>query len=316
MKTLRIGEMDFEAIRLSQAALARVDAVYAEAVERLLDRRVRNVVGVGRAHKWVNGRAMAEACIQVQVVEKVDADELADADLIPLMIGNVKTDVVEVGRVEFHALTAKVRPLESGYSLGATHQGTKSTGTLGGFAQSVVSGQEHYFVLSCNHVLAKLGTFPLGVEATQPGPDDGGGSADAVGQLWSYSPMSTTQDNRVDAALATVEEEMITPIRPYAPGFVPAKDIVIGMAVLKNGRTTELTAGVVLADKVTVDIGGYRMVDQVSSSYDCAGGDSGSLVLVRDNNKAVGLHFAGNTGVVAYMNTIENVLAVMQVALY
>ncbi|ADU61638.1 MAG: S1 family peptidase [Pseudodesulfovibrio sp.] len=315
MKRMRIGEMDFEAVRLSQEELVRVDAVHAEAVERLLDRRVRNVVGVGRAHKWVNGRALPEACIQVQVVEKVDADELADADLIPLMIGNVKTDVVAVGELEFHALTAKVRPLESGYSLGATHQGKKSTGTLGGFAQSVLSAQQHYFVLSCNHVLAKLGAFPLGVEVTQPGPNDGGVSADAVGQLWSYSPMSTTQDNPVDAALATVEEDMITPVRPYVPGFLPAKDIVIGMAVLKNGRTTELTTGVVVADKVTVEIGGYRMVDQVTATYGCAGGDSGSLVLVRDNNKAVGLHFAGSS-VGGYMNTIENVLAVMKVSLY
>lgn len=315
MKNMRIGEMDFEAVRLSEAELARVDAVYAEAVELLLDRKVKNVVGVGRAHKWVNGRALPEACIQVLVLEKVDAEELGDADLIPLMIGNVKTDVVEVGELEFHALTDKVRPLVPGYSLGARHKGKGSTGTLGGFAQSVVSGQQHFFALSCNHVLAQYGAFPLGAEVTQPGPDDGGGSADAIGQLWSYSPMSTTQDNLVDAALATVEEDMITPVRPYVPGFIAAKDIVIGMAVMKNGRTTELTTGVVVADKVTANVGNYRMVDQVVSTYGSAGGDSGALVLARANNKAVGLHVGGSSSA-ACMNTIENVLTVLQVSLY
>jgi len=321
MRKLRIREVDFEAVRLSREALGRVDAVLDEAVASLLGGRVRNVVGVGRGHKWVGGLARAEACIQVQVTEKVDSAHLAEGERIPERIGDVATDVVEVGHVVFGALTNKVRPLETGYSVGAAHKGATATGTLGAFAVGVVGSQSHYFVLSCNHVLAKNNAFPSGTEVIQPGPDDGGTISEAVGQLWSFVPKSTTRDNLVDAAVATVEEDLITPMRPYVAQCLPAADITIGMAVMKNGRTTELTAGVVTADRVTImvtDAAGnrYKMVDQLTASYDCAGGDSGALVVSRENNKGVGLHFAGTPGVAAYMNVLENVLGALKVALY
>ncbi|WP_285907825.1 hypothetical protein [Pseudodesulfovibrio pelocollis] len=321
MRKMRIAEVDFEAVRLSREELDRVEAVLDEAVISLLGGRIRNVIGVGRGHKWVGGLATAEACIQVQVIEKLETAQLAEGDRIPDRFGDVRTDVVEVGHVVFGALTAKVRPLETGYSVGAIHKSAKATGTLGAFAVGVFGAQSHYFVLSCNHVLAKNNAFPTGTEAIQPGPNDGGTINDAVGQLWSFVPLSTTQDNLVDAALATVEEDLITPVRPYVAQCVPAADITIGMAVMKNGKTTELTAGVVVADKVTIVVADalgnrYRMVDQVAASYGSAGGDSGALVVSRESNKAVGLHFAGNPGVSAYMNVMENVLGALKVALY
>ncbi|MUM77673.1 hypothetical protein GKC30_08510 [Pseudodesulfovibrio sp. F-1] len=321
MRKLRIREVDFEAVRLSRQGLDRVDAVLGEAVASLLGGRIRNVVGVGRGHKWVGGLARAEACIQVQVAEKVDADRLDERDRIPESIGDVRTDVVEVGHVVFSELKNKVRPLESGYSVGAIHKGAKSTGTLGAFATCLVGSQKHFFILSCNHVLANNNVFPAGTEVIQPGPNDGGTILEAVGQLWAFVPLSTTQDNLVDTALATVEEDLIIPIRPYVAQCVPAAEITIGMAVMKNGKTTELTAGVVTADKVTImvaDAAGnhYTMTDQLTASYRSEGGDSGALVVSRQSNKAVGLHFAGTPGVAAYMNVMENVLGALKVSLY
>ncbi|MFH1912957.1 MAG: hypothetical protein ABIK45_01605 [Pseudomonadota bacterium] len=321
MKNLRIREVDFDDVRLSKEDLDRVEAVLGEAVISLLGGRVKNVIGVGRGHKWVGGLATAEACIQVQVTQKVDATGLATGERIPDRIGDVRTDVVEVGHVVFGGLTDKVRPLETGYSVGAVHKKVLSTGTLGAFVVSVGEVPCHYFVLSCNHVLADNNAFPLGTEVTQPGPDDGGTINDAVGQLWTFVPMSTTQDNVVDAALATVEEDLITPVRPYVAQCVPASDIAIGMKVMKNGRTTELTAGVVTADKVTILVDDehgnrYRMVDQLTATYGSAHGDSGALVVSIDSNKAVGMHIGGNTGIVGVMSTMENVLKALKVALY
>jgi hypothetical protein len=317
---MRIGEIDFDAIRLTREDLAKVDAVLDSAVARLLD-RVRNVVGVGRAHKWTGGLALRQACIQVQVSRKLPESALVAEDVIPATISGVPTDVVEVGAIEFQAQTAKVRPLQVGYSVGAQHNKLQPTGTLGAFVSGVVEKQQHFFILSNNHVLAANNAIPVGNAVTQPGPVDGGGLDDACGQLWRYVPMSTTADNQVDAAVATVEEDLIETIRPYVAEAIPAKDVTIGMTVIKNGRTTEVTAGVVTADHVTVMVTGadgsqYKMIDQFSATYNSAGGDSGSLVVCKANNKGVGLHFAGNSGVVAYMNAIENVLKALQVTLY
>lgn len=319
MKTLRIAETDFEAVRLSEKALDSVALVHAEAVALLLDGQIKNVVGVGRAHKWVNGRALPEACIQVQVVEKVSMGSLPVDHRIPSLIGGVKTDVVEVGEIEFEELTEKVRPLQTGFSVGAKHNGIQSTGTLGAFVVGRIDEQQHYYVLSNNHVLAHYNAFPIGTEVTQPGPDDGGDDEDVCGVLGSFVSLSTTGNNKVDAALATVSIDDIPEVRPYVNQTVPS--IVIGMNVIKNGRTTELTAGSVVADSVTVnksDPAGnvYSMVEQVTASYLSGGGDSGSLVLSRADNKAVGLHWGASTQGARYLCTMDNVLTELGVSLY
>ncbi|BCS89410.1 S1 family peptidase [Pseudodesulfovibrio sediminis] len=319
MKTLRIAETDFSQIELSEEALNQVAEALPEAVELLLGGKFKNVVAVGRAYKWKKGKALKEACIQVQVVEKVHSQLLSDETLIPSEIGGVITDVIEVGEIEFESLTDRVRPLQIGFSFGAKHEGIKSTGTLGVFATGEFNGQRNYYALSNNHVLANYNTFPTGTLVTQPGPDDGGGNGDIIGSLAAYEELDIHNDNLVDAAMAMVEVDDIPGTRPYVSQVV--ENITIGMAVLKNGRTTELTAGIIISDMCTTvkrDSHGntYRMVDQVSASYLSAGGDSGSLVLNRADNKAVGLHWGASNAGVRYSCKMEHVLDALGVTLY
>lgn len=318
MKSLKIKETDFSKVELTQAQLKRVDEVFDEAVKLLLDGNVKNVVGVFKGHKWVKGEAKAEACIQVHVVEKVSHENLERSDMIPNTIGGVKTDVIEVGEVTFSQNVARVRPLQSGYSIGATHNAVNSTGTLGAFTLEEIEGQAHYCVLSNNHVLAHFNNFPIGTEVMQPGPHDGGGAPDICGQLSAFIPLSTNQDNLVDAALASIEEGLIPADRGYVANVVSSGDIKAGMEVEKKGRSTDVTAGVVLSiGTINVPDGTntYKMVDQIFSSYSQAGGDSGSLVVRVSDRHAVGLHFAGSA-TVSYANKIENVLNALNVALY
>ena len=319
MKTLRTAETDFDAIMLTEADIARVKAVY-DMAGRMLLGRIPGVVGIGIGHKWTDGVAAGEACLHVFVVEKLPLDAIPEGGRIPAVIKGVKTDVIEVGRLEFQAGTNRVRPLQSGVSVGTKHGTQSTTGTLGGFVKNVIGSQEHYYILSNNHVLASNNAFPVGAPCYQQSVGDGGTDAEICGQLSAFIPLSTTQHNEVDAAIAEVEKDLIAGVRPYSDSPVPAQEVKVGTKVTKDGRTTGLTAGVVTALNVTIVVASatgaqYTMVGQYACNYPCQGGDSGSLVLREADNRPVGLHLSGSS-VAATMCSIEKVLSLLQVTLY
>ena len=128
--------------------------------------------------------------------------------------------------------------------------------------------------------------------------------------------MVIQQANQVDGALA----------KPTSPDVV-RKDILeigevtedteaeLGMEVKKSGRTTGLTRGTVqlLDASVSVDYGGGKIAlftNQILTTNMSQGGDSGSLLVDGEGNKAVGLLFAGSDTV-----TIHNPIASVKDAL-
>ena len=109
----------------------------------------------------------------------------------------------------------------------------------------------------------------------------------------------------------------------------------VNLAVRKRGRTTGLTYGTVVSTDATVNIdygdglGTHVLKNQIRVDVDTSKsvkfsdrGDSG-LVVVEQNNKVVGLLFAGNdvpsnpalSGTVAYVNPIQFVLDELNVDL-
>ncbi|AFV13019.1 hypothetical protein Tph_c28540 [Thermacetogenium phaeum DSM 12270] len=92
-----------------------------------------------------------------------------------------------------------------------------------------------------------------------------------------------------------------------------------GMAVKKSGRTTGVTEGKITAVHVTLNVTMGRNTDvvrfqeQVMAELKSQAGDSGSLVLDREN-RAVGLLFAGSSEYTVF-NPIENVLNKLEVDL-
>ncbi len=74
---------------------ARLEDIRARYEARLL--KCANVVGVADGVKHLRGQPTMTPCIVVLVSRKVPRRALAPADVIPAMLDDVPTDVVEVG---------------------------------------------------------------------------------------------------------------------------------------------------------------------------------------------------------------------------
>jgi hypothetical protein len=189
-------------------------------------------------------------------------------------------------------------------------------GTLGAL---VCDGNAKY-ILSNNHVLARVNSAALGERIIQPGLIDVNCTkitADTVANLSDFITIrfesrGSVPLNYVDAAIAQIipgdvnANGAILDIGEANPQTVGAG---VGQAVKKSGRTTGLTKGTVGATDVTVDVGYSqicggaanlvaRFTNQIliNTPAFCAAGDSGSLIVedVNSEPRAVGLLFAGS----------------------
>jgi hypothetical protein len=118
--------------------------------------------------------------------------------------------------------------------------------------------------------------------------------------------------NLVDCALARpVRPELISPAIMEIGKVNGTGEIVPGTLVKKSGRTSGLTTGTVKAVKVSLNVNmGHgndvvRFNDQVMAELKSQPGDSGSLILDKDN-RAVGLLFAGSNEYTVF-NPIDTV---------
>jgi hypothetical protein len=168
--------------------------------------------------------------------------------------------------------------------------------------------------------LANSNDSRIGDAIYQPGPIDGGTSADQIGTLHHYVPIQFDgSDNLVDAAVAEVPFHEYTR-EIYYLGYARTSyaPVAVGDVVKKTGRTTNFTTGRVTSVNATVNVnyGSGRVgkfVKQIVTTSMSAGGDSGSLVLDVDDN-AVGLLFAGSSAV-TIINNIQFVQALLGVRL-
>ena len=199
--------------------------------------------------------------------------------------------------------------------------------TAGTIGCRVIDGANVY-ALSNNHVYANCNKASVLDNVLQPGTYDGGNDPDdAIGTLYDFEPIDFYGgNNTIDAAIALSSTDIIgnaTPSDGYgAPKstIVPADSDLLNQPVKKYGRTTGLTKGRVYAINATVNVnynsGVARFVEQIfiTPGSFCAGGDSGSLIVINgkgrskgDDRKAVGLLFAGNN-LFTIANPIEQVL--------
>jgi endonuclease G len=159
-------------------------------------------------------------------------------------------------------------------------------------------------ILSNWHVLAGASAAAPGEEILQPGKFDGG--TDVVATLTRMQ-----LDGAMDAAVATLDGSRSHTRDILGLGTITGiEDATLGMQVVKSGRTTAITEGVVdgVSMSVSINYGDPGVVafnDQVrivprppwpSIDYEVSkGGDSGSVWMNQASNKAIGLHFAGET---------------------
>ena len=269
-------------------------------------------------------RPNGEAAIRVMVVD-------AAPRKIPAALDDVPVEVLVTGMfVAFSDPTTRFRPAPIGYSVG--HPAI-TAGTIG----ARVTDGTRVFILSNNHVLANMNDAAIGDPEYQPGTFDGGTAADQIATLFGFAPIDFAGGNNwIDAAIAlstTADLGNSTPLddgygTPNGRIFADAnndrsfddRNLLLGVAVQKYGRTTKLTHGTITGINGTVDIcyevliifcvKSARFVDQmvITPGGFSGGGDSGSLI-VTDNTDAfpVGLLFAGS-GTQTIANRIDHVL--------
>ena len=274
-----------------------------------------NVVGVGVGLKTKGGKPSENWCVLVLVEKKVAKDKLSKAALVPEMIDGVPTDVIEVGPVEALAFDTKLRPAQPGFSIGHYNITAGTFGCLVRDMRAIDDADGNIRILSNNHVLANTNAANIGDAILQPGPFDGGEfPGDSIATLDRFEEIvfGASGYNLIDAALAkpTASRNVIAAIL----GLVVPTGLSQALPldpVLKVGRTTEVTAGTVIATNATISVGyGAAGVaqfrHQILTTAMAAGGDSGSL-LMNQNLEAVGLLFAGSAVV-----TIHNHIADVQ----
>lgn len=280
------------------------------------------VTSVGVGHKIKDGKKTDELCIQFTVAQKLAPEILAAENiaLLPAVItddeGNqIPCDVVERRYEPSFKLVAEAgeatsretrrrrqNPVLPGISV--AHE-RETAGTVGAIVFDTTTGQA--FVLSNWHVLQGP-SGKIGDRVLQPGPfDGGGGSKSRLGRL-----VASHLGLAGDCAIASLEDRAFN-TTVLDLNIVPARiaKVNLGDTVVKSGRTTEVTHGIVERVGVVVNInyggsigvrqiGGFEIhpnPDKPAPDGEISmGGDSGSLWLVDqepDRDVAVGLHFAG-----------------------
>lgn len=266
------------------ALLERVRRVKASSVHHVMG--LSNVVACGVGYKITGGQSTGETSVVVSVARKVPMSQLARSQRVPQSIQGFKTDVVETGVIRaLQDPKQRMRPARPGVSVG--HRDI----TAGTFGYLVRRGQD-VFILSNNHVLANSNNASPGDPILQPGPHDGGTTAnDIIARLEDFVPIDfgaspptcsvakgvaslvnaaarllgshhrvqairqTPGTNRVDCAIA----------RPLSPDVVTREILQIGSPtgvataslgtqVQKFGRTTGYTQGEIVQVDVTVTV--------------------------------------------------------------
>ncbi|MFD4351484.1 DNA/RNA non-specific endonuclease [Nocardia sp. NPDC058518] len=281
-----------------------------------------NISSIGVGYKQVDGKPTTEISVQFTVNEKLsepEALEAAGTTPIPESITvdgvQVPTDVLErryepAFRVVAEAVAPERKthldPIVPGISVGHV---SVSAGTIG----CIVYDREDAtpYILSNWHVL-HTAAGALGDDIVQPGPrDDNRIDRNRLGKL-----VRSHLGVAGDCAVATIENRQFDSTIAEI-GVVPETlgEPELGDKVVKSGRTTQVTHGVVRRIDVIAKmnyrgvgakgIGGFEIgpdpnnppVDGEISS----GGDSGATWMFkladgRTSTVLAGLHFGGETG--------------------
>jgi hypothetical protein len=288
---------------------------------------IQNVVGVGIGEQIVDDRPTGIMAIKFFVRVKYPKHELSRKTLLPKSIDGLAVDVEQSGlfrrfEADLPNPKDKMRPAQPGCSIGYEDP-KKQTVMAGTFGALVTTGGKQY-ILSNNHVLADEGRLPAGAPIFQPGLlDDGNAKSDQVAALTKFVAYQQA-GNSVDCAMAEVLSAALVSNEVLHIGSpTGAIDAAIDMAVHKFGRTTSYTVGNVKSIDTDVTVGyetgnftfhGQIIIVGSDGQPFSAPGDSGSLILQRSTNKAVGLLFAGSsTHTIA--NHIGDVLQTLKVKL-
>lgn len=310
-----------------------------------------NVIGVGVGPKETEGKTSDELSLKVLVKEKVSISALSSKDLIPKQMGGINTDVVRVGSVyAFQNPQGRHRPAMPGVSIGhyAITAGTFGAVVRDASTNKRLILSNNHVLANSNN--AGKGDTILQPGRADGGKDPqdriadlerfvkivwkGGGDDDdkcpiaaffesllnalaaMVGSSTRLKQVKTSGFNLVDAAVAKPVNDDIIEDAIMKIGTVSGTvDAAVGMKVRKSGRTTGYTEGIINTLDATIEVGygsNVAVFEQQILTNDMSDpGDSGSLI-VSEDNRAVGLLFAGSSSVTV-INPIAAVLSALNI---
>jgi hypothetical protein len=309
-----------------------------------------NVNGVGIGYKETHGKVTDELSVVCLVTKKTS--NLPSGGHIPSSINGIKTDVIAVGEIKALANTGRFRPAPGGVSIGhySITAGTlgvvvrdRATGTRLILSNNHVLANSNDAQIGdpilqpgptdggqvATDTIATLERFEPIVYTTEPGTCSIAGLYANVGnflaKLFSSSHRvevvrQQAATNLFDAALALPinDGDVLDDIMDIGPVTGVAVGVP-GMAVRKSGRTTGFTTGTITTIDTSVNVSyGSNRTARFDGQYVAGamsqGGDSGSLVVDGNSNKAVGLLFAGSTSTTIF-SPIQVVLDGMNIDL-
>jgi hypothetical protein len=277
-----------------------------------------NILGFGVGLRYASNALTGQLAVKVFVRDKLPMDQIAPATRVPPKVAGFDTDVEAIGEVILHSFAKRYpRPVPCGVSI--SNIDLRGSGTLGCL---VLLRDGRLCILSNNHVLANENAAHIGDAIIQPGNAEPVAAPDQViGTLASFIPIAAT-GNLVDAAVALSSFAMVSPKHvSYQVNPAPLEP-TIGMTVIKDGRTTQSTAGVVTDLHVNITVGydpfpaGAEMREQVGirgiQGPFSKPGDSGSLIVTAASKQPVALLFAGsNDSSITFGNPIQAVMTAL-----
>ncbi|HEX4965033.1 MAG TPA: hypothetical protein VF173_29765 [Thermoanaerobaculia bacterium] len=300
-----------------------------------------HAVGIGR--KLVGGKETDTWAVRVYVIQKVNPADPQDA--VPPEIEGIPTDVIESQpaffmadqssaagvRVALAGCTAKRQtrfdPVTAGFRTGSNGGGP---GTIACFCESTDSADPAglFLALSCSHVFAGS----VGADLFQPAPGDGLPAPLHFAELYRSVPIQPgpAANNKVDAAVGSLLPGVTFNSQICSIGGVTGTVAAShDMAVVKHGQQTGRSEGKIDDVSYTSSIGanpaaplsGTRFINQIrilgSAGRFADFGDSGSLVVEKSSNAAVGLLFAvpSPPDTYACANPITDVLSALQLTI-
>jgi len=310
-----------------------------------------NVTGVGIGFKETRGKLTDELSLVVLVTKKMELSQLASKDIVPAEIEGIVTDVKEVGHIVIHKLrTDRWRPAVPGVSIGHEYITAGTFGAVvrdNNASNKLILSNNHVLANSndaqqgdsilqpgpIDHGYApqdRIADLERFVPIVFEKSDDTtcsivkgvAGIANFIaGMLGSKSRLSTIRmepaPNEVDAAVAIPWKDSITDEILGIGIITDVCDPELEMRVKKSGRTTGLTEGKIttLNTRVEVGYGGGKIAifeNQIITNDMSNPGDSGSLLVEAETNKAVGLLFAGSDEVTVH-SPIKRVLELLDI---
>ncbi|MFC4553239.1 MULTISPECIES: S1 family peptidase [Halorussus] len=280
--------------------------------------------------------------VTVFVSQKLDPDDLDEADDVTKQVPDRNVEVVDAGYGEerdgFDALGVveipdaqhdrkdRHRPVVAGVS---EINADSTAATAGPYPARVTDpdapsatwaegvAADETVRLSNNHVYARVNAAEFGDAIVQPSPRDGGSLPDdKVGELRGYVPIE--EGAVVDVAARSADPERESPEYHELPVEWPTAirregyRELRGETVTKTGRTTGVSSASVQAVGASVRVnfgpehGTLTVRDQLIAGPMSKGGDSGSPVFRDENGELVGLLFAGSANQTIF-NKVANV---------